>query len=72
MKMRIAVVIFVMLVPALAATASPKSDKERCQEVKERIREIEARMRIGYSASQGIRLEARLRKLKDERYRLCR
>lgn len=43
-----------------------------CEEVKAEIREIEARMRSGYTAAQGIRFEERLRELKDCRYRLCR
>jgi len=72
MKKQIVVMTLVLLASVLFATASAKNDQEKCVEVKEKIREIEARMRIGYSASQGIRLEARLRKLKDERYRLCR
>ena len=52
--------------------AAKQSDKLRCAKVKLKIREIEARMRQGYTASQGVKLEARLRKLKDERYRVCR
>jgi len=52
--------------------AGDKADKARCEQVKKKIRVIEARMRDGYSASQGIRYEARLRELKDARYKLCR
>lgn len=52
--------------------AGRKDDAERCTEVKQKIREIEERMRRGYSAAQGIRLDERLRKLKDERYKVCR
>ncbi len=43
-----------------------------CEEVKAEIREIEARMRAGYTAAQGLRYEERLRELRDCRYRLCR
>lgn len=46
--------------------------KRACVEVKQKIRKIESRMRAGYTASQGIRLEEKLRMLKDERYRVCR
>ena len=53
-------------------SADRRKDAERCAEVKDKIREIEARMRRGYTAAQGIRLEERLRKLKDERYDVCR
>ncbi len=49
-----------------------KDDQRRCKEVKLKIRDLEARMRRGYTAAQGIRLEERLRKLKDERYEVCR
>jgi len=58
------------LVALTPATAD--KDREACKKVKQQIREIEARMRSGYSAAQGIRLEERLRKLKDKRYKLCR
>ena len=61
---------------ALLAVQSPvyadsKADKAACEEVKKKIRVIEAKMRDGYSAAQGIRYEARLRELKDKRYKLC-
>lgn len=49
-----------------------KAAKKACDDVKQKIRKIESRMRAGYSASQGIRLEEKLRKLKGERYRVCR
>ena len=52
--------------------AKPDCDALACDEVKQAIREIEARMRAGYSRSQGERYEARLRKLKRKRSRLCR
>jgi hypothetical protein len=54
------------------ANASPSIDKAACEKVKQQIRAIEARMRDGYSAAQGIRLDERLRKLKEKRYKLCR
>jgi hypothetical protein len=64
--------LMLFLFASTVLAASPKVDKQQCIDVKSKIREIEARMRNGYSASQGIRLEARLRKLKDKRYRVCR
>lgn len=54
------------------AIAASKCDKEACQEVKADIREIQAKMRSGYTVAQGNRYEARLRKLRDKRSRLCR
>ena len=52
--------------------ARPDCDALACAEVKQAIREIEARMRAGYSRAQGERYEARLRKLKQKRSKLCR
>ena len=52
--------------------AKPARDALACEEVKQAIREIEARMRAGYSRSQGERYEAKLRKLKRKRSHLCR
>ena len=49
-----------------------KRDKERCEKVKAQIRKIEAKMRLGYSAAQGIRYEEKLRELREKRYKICR
>lgn len=58
----------------LAGQAHAKHDRDAlaCDEVKQSIREIEARMRAGYTRAEGERYEARLRKLKRKRSRLCR
>ena len=48
------------------------TDRDACEAVKKQIRQIEARMRNGYSAAQGIRYDERLRKLKEKRYKVCR
>jgi len=55
--------------PVLAAS---KCDKEACSKVKADIREVQAKMRSGYTVSQGNRYESRLRKLRDKRRRICR
>jgi hypothetical protein len=52
--------------------AKPDRDALACEEVKQEIRDIEARMRAGYSRAQGERYEARLRKLRRKRRLLCR
>ncbi len=62
----------IVLAAGIAPAAQGDTDREACEKVKRQIREIEARMRNGYTAAQGIRLEERLRKLKEKRYRLCR
>lgn len=61
-----------VLVLAVQADAKRDCDKLACDEVKQEIREIESRMRAGYSRAQGERYEARLRKLKLRRSTLCR
>jgi hypothetical protein len=67
---RIAPLALLLLAPP--ADARPDCDKLACDEVKQQIREIESRMRAGYSRAQGERFEARLRKLKRRRSKLCR
>ena len=54
------------------ATAGNKDDAAACEKAKQKIRQIEAKMRIGYSAAQGIRYEEQLRKLRKKRYEYCR
>ena len=66
--------ITLLLVALLATAAQAKSREEEaaCAEVKEEIREIEARMRAGYTRAQGEKYEAKLRKLRSKRRKLCR
>lgn len=59
-----------LLVPR--TDAKPDCDKLACDDVKQEIRDVESRMRAGYSRAQGERFEARLRKLKRKRSKLCR
>lgn len=54
------------------AAANDADDRAACEVVKKKIRVLEAKMRHGYTAAQGIRYDARLRDLKEKRYRLCR
>jgi len=61
-----------LMCSSAGAIAASKCDKEACQAVKADIREIQAKMRSGYTVAQGNRYEARLRKLRDKRSRLCR
>ena len=64
--------LLVLLMLAPESSARPDRDELACDEVKQAIREIEARMRAGYTRAQGERYEARLRKLKARRSKLCR
>jgi hypothetical protein len=54
------------------ATAKAGCGKADCAAIREEIRNIESRMRAGYTRAQGERYEERLRKLKEKRRRLCR
>jgi hypothetical protein len=65
-------ILLLLILAAIPADADSKDDKAACDKVKQQIRSIQTKMRNGYSASQGIRLEDRLRELKDKRYQLCR
>lgn len=62
------------MILAAPAAAGPdrKAAKQACIEVKQKIRDLQSRMRAGYTAAQGIRLDERMRKLKDKRRRVCR
>ena len=71
--MRAPVTLFLLAaILASDVLARNASDEAACAEIKEEIREIEARMRAGYTRAQGEKYEARLRKLKSKRKRLCR
>ncbi len=61
-----------LMLIALNVNADDHCARWTCEQVKAEIREIEARMRAGYSHAQGLRYEERLRELRDCRYRLCR
>ena len=63
---------WMLLYVALLQCPAAADDKAACESVKQKIRAIEARMRNGYSAVQGIRYDDRLRELRDKRYKLCR
>jgi len=52
--------------------ASTKTEKAACAKVKEQIRNVESRMRSGYTRAQGEKYEAKLRVLRAERRHLCR
>ena len=54
------------------APAGNKQDEAACAEVKEKIRNIQSRMRSGYTRAQGERYEQRLRELRTKRFKLCR
>ena len=57
------------LPPPLSAAGR---DADECKAVKEKIRRVQARMRRGYSAEQGVKLNAKLLELREKRSKVCR
>jgi hypothetical protein len=43
-----------------------------CDKTKQKIRNIQSKMRSGYTRAQGEKLEAQLRKLREKRKKVCR
>jgi len=68
---RLLIMIPLLLCTADDAAARNACDKRACDEVKQAIREVEAKMRAGYTRAQGERYEARLRKLRRRRSKVC-
>jgi hypothetical protein len=64
--------LMLLVLATIQADANSKDEKAACEKVKQQIQAIQTKMRNGYSASQGIRFEDRLRELRDKRYQLCR
>lgn len=71
MRIRVIVLSALLAVPGTLPAHAERS-KAKCEETKRQIRKIESKMRQGYSASEGIRLEDRLRRLRDLRAKRCR
>jgi len=69
---RLCIVALACLLAPTASIARSDCDRLACNEVKQEIRDIEARMRSGYSRAQGEKYEAKLRKLKRKRKTACR
>jgi hypothetical protein len=62
------------LVLFLSAPA-PADDRDRelrCEEIRQRIEYLYAKMRAGYTRAQGEKMEAELRKLRALRRKACR
>lgn len=64
-----------LLVTALLCLPAPAPaadrDEQECEAVKEKIRKVQSRMRRGYSAEQGVRLNAKLLELREKRKKAC-
>ena len=69
--MRILIFLLLVLI-ALPGNAHDYCAKAKCEETKQRIKKIQSKMRNGYSASQGTKMEAELRRLRKIRSKRCR
>jgi hypothetical protein len=69
------VLLALLLCLVFAARAAPLLTDEReikCAETRDKIRRIESKMRQGYTAKQGVKMQDELRSLRELRRRLCR
>ena len=72
MKLLAGMLAVAVLLTSPAALADRKIREAECAEVKEKIKNIEARMRAGYTIAEGERYNEKLRELKAKRAKLCR
>jgi len=70
MRRLLVVTVCFLFIPA--SSAHVQGDKARCDKTKQQIRLVQSKMRAGYTRAQGEKLEARLRKLRAERAKVCR
>ena len=70
MRNAIVIIALILLVPNVSAHES--CAKAECEEPKQRIRQIQSKMRSGYTRKQGEKMEAGLRKLRAVRSKKCR
>ena len=69
MKSLLLSVFATLILWAPAADADRRAD---CAKAKQQIRKLQSRMRQGYSAKQGVRWKAELRRLRKIRAKSCR
>ena len=70
--MRILTVIAICLLLMPSVSAHEYCSKAECEETRQKIRKIQAKMRQGYTRKQGEKMEADLRMLTSIRFKKCR
>ena len=71
--MRRTTIALIAIMLAWPAAADSRRDRQlACEEIKQEIKEIQSRMRSGYTRAQGEKLAAKLRKLRALRAKACR
>lgn len=63
--------VLALLAAAVAAPAE-RRNAEECEAVKQEIRKVQARMRRGYGAAEGVKLNEKLLELRERRAKVCR
>ena len=70
--MRLLAIIAVVILISPPATAHEYCPKAECEKTRQKIKQIESKMRQGYTAKQGEKLQADLRKYRAIRSKQCR
>ena len=70
--MRNVIVITALILLAPDIPAHESCAKAECEETRQKIRQIQSKMRSGYTRKQGEKMEADLRKLRAIRSKKCR
>jgi hypothetical protein len=68
---RCLLVAFILSMPAIVGADDVRTRAE-CEKIKLKIRNVEAKMRAGYTRARGEKLEAELRRLRALRHKACR
>ncbi len=66
------VFVLVLVLSPSASYAHNNCPKAKCEETKQKIKKIQAKMRHGYTRTQGERMEAELRSLRAIKSKRCR
>ena len=61
-----------VMLAMLASPVQAHKSPTQCEKTKQKISKIESKMRQGYSASAGVKMEEKLRKLRKQRKLHCR
>ena len=70
--MRMLIIILLTTSAAAFAADDARDHALRCEEVRQKIRIVQAKMRAGYTRAQGEKLERELRRLRALRSKACR
>ena len=70
--MRILIIVVLTLLFMPTSSAHEYCPKAKCEKTKQRIQQIQSKMRQGYTRRQGEKMEEELRKLRAIRSKQCR